>query len=103
MPLPGGITGGGSGDNLTVAQNAGAFIPGGGGKPSGSLPDLTNFHVNSHSPSPCPGPAASGESSNGQNIPFSQSLSTTAGCSPNYSPVSCLKFYPSMPLHTSCF
>ena len=91
LPLPGGISGGGSGDNLTVASNTGAFIPGGGGKPSGSLPDLTNFHVNSHSPSPCPGQAAPGESSNGPTMPFSQSLSTTAGCSPNYSPVSFAK------------
>jgi len=47
--------------------------------------------VNSHSPSPCPGPAAPGESSNGPTMPFSQSLSTTAGCSPNYSPVSFAK------------
>ena len=93
LPLPGGISEGphGSGDNLTVAQNSGAFIPGGGGKPSGSLPDLTNFHVNSQSPSPCSGPnGASGESSNGQAMPFSQSLSTATVCSPNYSPVSFL-------------
>ena len=91
LPLPGGISEGphGSGDNLTVGQNSGAFIPGGGGKPSGSLPDLTNFHVNSQSPSPCSGPnVASGESSNGQAMPFCQSLSTAAVCSPNYSPVS---------------
>ena len=94
LPLPGGISEGphGSGDNLTVTQNSGAFIPGGGGKPSGSLPDLTNFHVNSQSPSPCSGPnIASGESSNGQAMPFSQSLSTAAVCSPNYSPVSSLR------------
>ena len=94
LPLPGGISEGphGSGDNLTVTQNSGAFIPGGGGKPSGSLPDLTNFHVNSQSPSPCSGPnVASGESSNGQAMPFSQSLSTAAVCSPNYSPVSSLR------------
>ena len=93
LPLPGGISEGphGSGDNLTVAQDSGAFIPGGGGKPSGSLPDLTNFHVNSQSPSPCSGPnGASGESSNGQAMPFSQSLSTATVCSPNYSPVSVL-------------
>ena len=93
MPLPGGISGGpgGSGSNLTVVQSSGAFISGGGSKPSGSLPDLTNFHVNSQTPSPGPGPAMPGQCINGQTLPFSQSLSTATVCSPNYSPVSYLK------------
>ena len=89
MPLgstTAGIAGGGSGGNLTVAQNSGVFVPGGGGKPSGSLPDLTNFHVNSQSPSPNAGVTVPGGSSNGQAVPFGQSL-TTAACSSNYSPV----------------
>ena len=90
MPLPGGIAGGGggSGDNLMVAQGSGAFIPGGGGKPSGSLPDLTNFHVNSHSTSPCSGTAVPVESSNTQTMPSGQSLTTAGVCSPNYNAVS---------------
>ena len=89
MPLgntTAGIAGGGSGGNLTVAPNSGVFVPGGGGKPSGSLPDLTNFHVNSQSPSPNSGVVVPGGSSNGQAVPFGQSL-TTAACSSNYSPV----------------
>ena len=88
LPLPHVISGvaGGSGDNLTVASNTGAFISN-DGRPSGSLPDLTNFHVNSHSPSPGPGATLAGESSNETCVNL-----TATVCSPNYSPVRMIFF-----------
>ena len=88
LPLPHVISGvaGGSGDNLTVASNTGAFISN-DGRPSGSLPDLTNFHVNSHSPSPGPGATMTGESSNETCVNL-----TATVCSPNYSPVRIIFF-----------
>ena len=65
LPIDGGAMRTGGSDNLMVApQNS--FIPGGGGKPSGSLPDLTNFHVNSQSPTtPSHGAAARPEMAGG--------------------------------------